>query len=229
MKNTGIYALYWWEQDLIYIGLSQSLALRKREHLYKCKNNKHTNYKVQEAYNLYGEPEFIVLEFCKVSELAIKEIYWCNEFKALEINGLCLVEPGTVGFGASSNASKYTKLQILKVFSLLYKGKHTISQISSRLGVKESLCIDIAKGNTHGWLEEKYPKQYALMLNIKDRSKIKYRINKKATLQKEGILYDVYCVKEFCRTVFGKDTHSSGICRVISGKRDSYKGFSLVL
>lgn len=28
----GIYALYWWDQDLIYVGLTQNLNKRKREH-----------------------------------------------------------------------------------------------------------------------------------------------------------------------------------------------------
>lgn len=49
--NSGIYALYWWEQDLVYIGLSQNLSSRKLEHLNKLKNNRHTNYKVQNTYN----------------------------------------------------------------------------------------------------------------------------------------------------------------------------------
>lgn len=52
----GIYALYWEEQDLVYVGQSQDIARRFTEHKRKLKNTSHTNYKVQAAYNLYGIP-----------------------------------------------------------------------------------------------------------------------------------------------------------------------------
>lgn len=113
--NSGIYALYWWEQDLVYVGLSQNLSNRKKEHFTLLKNNKHTNYKVQNAYNNFGIPDFIILEYVEdILKLPELEVYWCNELNALGKNGLCLVEPGVVGFGTNSNASKYSKIQILR-------------------------------------------------------------------------------------------------------------------
>lgn len=57
----GIYSLYWEEQDLIYIGQSQNIERRFTEHLYKLKNNTHTNYKVQKAYITYGLPSTNIL------------------------------------------------------------------------------------------------------------------------------------------------------------------------
>jgi hypothetical protein len=226
MKNIGIYALYWWSQDLVYIGLSQNLCDRKREHLYKLSKGTHTNYKVQNAYNLYGNPEFIIIETCSISELPHKEVYWTNEFDALN-TGLCLVEPGIVGFGTNSNASKYGRVQILKVFSLLYQGILTYSEISLRTKVNKGTIADICSGRVHLWLQEQYPTKYQHMCTIKNRAYKKHLNIKKAELIKDNILYEVYGVKEFCRNILGNETFSSAICRVINGTRNSCKGFRL--
>ena len=52
MDISGIYALYWWEQDLIYIGLSQDLFSRKSQHYRSLKSSTHYNPKLQNAYKL---------------------------------------------------------------------------------------------------------------------------------------------------------------------------------
>jgi predicted GIY-YIG superfamily endonuclease len=174
MQNIGIYALYWWEQDLVYIGLSQDLHSRKLEHLSKLERTVHTNYKVQSAYNLYGIPDFIILENCSISELPAKEIYWTHEFDALR-TGLCIVEPGIVGFGVNSNASKYTKFQILKTFSLLYKNKLSFKEISKRTFVNEGIISDISAGRVHLWISEVYPDKHLAMVSIKNRNHRKRR------------------------------------------------------
>lgn len=96
----GIYALYWEEQDLIYIGQSQNIERRFSEHIYKLTNTKHTNYKVQNAYNLYGLPVLNILEQCEISELNTLEISYTKEFNGLDKHrGLCLIEAGNVGWG----------------------------------------------------------------------------------------------------------------------------------
>jgi predicted GIY-YIG superfamily endonuclease len=70
----GIYALYWEEQDLIYIGESDNIERRFKEHLKMLETNKHFNYRVQEVYNTYGLPLFQILEECHINELKIKEV-----------------------------------------------------------------------------------------------------------------------------------------------------------
>lgn len=229
MSNIGIYALYWWEQNLIYIGLSQNLVSRKHEHFRKLYSNTHSNHKVQKAFDSYGLPEFIVLEPCSIEELPKKEIYWTKEFNALDKNtGLCIVEPGIVGFGTNSNASKYSSIQILKTFSLLYRGKHTFAEIAKRCNTSETICNDISNNRTHLWLKEAYPTQYEQMCSIKNRTHRKLLTIKKATLiDSTGSLYEVFGIKQFCRNVLGNETFSSSISRVINGTRKSCKGFTL--
>lgn len=81
--TVGIYALYWEEQDLVYIGQSSRLEARHKEHLVDLSQKIHSNYKVQESYNSYGEPKHIIIEYCKIEELDALEIYWTNEFNSL--------------------------------------------------------------------------------------------------------------------------------------------------
>lgn len=224
--NSGIYSLYWWEQDLIYVGLSQNLNARKAEHFRDLENNTHTNYKVQNAYNLYGKPDFIILEYCDIKYLPEKEIYWCSEFNALGSNGLCIVEPGIVGFGVNSNASKYSKNLILKIFSLLYTGKCSVPNISNRLRVPIHLVRDICSGRTHIWLSETYPQKYAKMLSI-DRLKLSKLSSIRLLKDAEGIVYQINNIREFCRNILGNENHHSNICKVLNGTRKVYKGYTL--
>jgi excinuclease UvrABC nuclease subunit len=54
IMNSGIYALYWWEQDLVYVGLSRNLHRRRNQHMSSMVKNTHDNYKVQQAFNNFG-------------------------------------------------------------------------------------------------------------------------------------------------------------------------------
>lgn len=159
--KTGIYALYWEDPSLVYIGLSQDIESRFAEHLYKMRKNTHTNYKVQGTYKKYGIPKLVVLDICSYSQLNKKEIEWTEEFDSVNI-GLNIIEAGRVGWGVNSNASKYTKMQILKVFSLLYRTNQTAKYISDRAKVTVPCVRDISRGSVHMWLQEKYPEKWKL-------------------------------------------------------------------
>lgn len=221
-NNIGIYALYWWNQDLVYVGLSQDLASRGREHILDMKANRHSNYKVQDAFNKFGTPDFILLEYCSISELCDKEIYWTNEFDALN-TGLCLVQPGVVGFGPFSNASKYSKLQILKVFRYLYLTKYTYIKISQMTGVHTNTVGDIRSGNSHLWLRDRYPKQYRSMTS-KDRSNNSLSIKAEPTLLIDpyNVVHECHNIRDFCRK---NSLINTCLGEVIRGTRKSHKGW----
>lgn len=225
--TTGIYALYWQEQDLVYIGQSQNIENRYKEHLYKMSKGTHTNYKVQNSYNLYGEPRLIILEECLLEECNKQEILWTNEFDSIN-NGLNIVEAGLVGWGVNSNASKYTKWQILKVFSLLYRTEFSHKEIAEKCKVSVSLSADIKNEKTHLWLKIAYPKQYSQML-ARDADSIVSRINRKHDAlvfinKASGNLEVVKNVYDFASKYNLETTH---LYKVILGKRKSHKGWSL--
>jgi len=160
----GIYSLYWEEPDLIYIGQSQNIEQRFIIHLRSMNNKSHFNYKVQDTYNKYGEPQTSILEVCTQSELNNLEIYYIAEFTGI----LNITEGGNSPQGVSARNSKYSKIQILKVFSLLYKGLHTVKSIADKLKVPTHTINDIKEGRSHIWLQVCFPEKYLLMRNLAD-------------------------------------------------------------
>ena len=230
----GIYSLYWEEQDLIYIGQSQNIEGRFKEHTNDLSKNKHSNYKVQDAYHKYGLPELIILEKCELSQLNDLEIVWQKEFNSLD--SLDLIEAGQVGYGTNSNASKYSKLQILLIFRSLYLTAIPYQEIADKYTAKKSLVADIGRGKTHLWLKEKYPKQY---MKIGTNRLIRKALNKptigrilgsKQIQSPDGIIFTIDNLTEFCNNhpeFIESSIHNFyvGIGRVLDKSRKTYKGW----
>lgn len=61
-----------------YIGISQQYEIRKRKHLWALQNNKHDNEKLQNAFNKYGEENFLF-------EILEKLDYTLNRIQVLTI------------------------------------------------------------------------------------------------------------------------------------------------
>ena len=193
---------------------------------------KHSNYKVQNAYNLYGIPRLAILEECSIPELNDKEIFWTKEFNSINA-GLNIVEAGEVGWGVNSNASKYTKRQILKVFAVLYNTFNSAEQIASRCGVPTSFVHTISKGDSHKWLEDEYPQQFAKMRKIAE-SRVRQKFSSDIIYIKNNIVYlksptgeivkiDT-SIREFCRK---HNLNSGPMSEVIKGQRNQNKGWTL--
>lgn len=232
MKIAGIYALYWEITSMVYIGQSQDVNRRFREHISKLKAGKHTNYKVTEHYSNFGIPELVILEICGIDKLNELEIVWTSEFNSLE-DGLNVTEAGKVGYGANGNASKYTKLQILKVFRALYGDPYyNYFTIANKVGVTYNLVHDIMWGKSHLWLQDKYPDLYSRMISNKEvhyNNSKSYRTvyGKVATVldTKTGILYEVSNIREFSKIHGLNNAHLGGVIR---RQRKSHKGFIVV-
>lgn len=223
--TVGIYALYWWKQDLIYIGQSLNIEARFLEHLRMLRKSKHTNYKVQSAYEKYGKPSLEILSTCKLDSLNEEEIYWTKEFDSIN-NGLNIIEAGRVGYGVNSNASKYSKLQILKVFRRLYLSSDTYDEIAKYSGVSKDTVSDIRYGVSHIWLKAKYPKQYSLLTG---RVATVHRLNKYVNnpvhlISPTGEIHIVTNIDTFARE---NNLDSRHIGAVIRKNRRIHKGWRL--
>lgn len=230
----GIYALYWEEQELIYVGLSQNIEYRFRDHKRDMRRREHTNYKVQETYNLYGYPILIILEKCDLLELNQKEILWTNELDTIN-NGLNIIEAGQVGFGPNSNNSKYNKLQVLKVFRLVSSTRYfSFEEISVITNTSKSLVQCILDGKSHLWLQSRYPFRYNLMIHRKverysDRNCLAatYRMFQKelpVVVSPEGKEYTVENIRKFC---IEHNLYNTHLGAVIRKQRKSHKGWVL--
>lgn len=85
-----IYSMYWEKSEKHYIGKTDSLKRRSKEHLNLLKSGNHYNFKLQKAYNDFGEPKISILETCEDDEVFLKESYWITKYNSVQ-NGYNLI------------------------------------------------------------------------------------------------------------------------------------------
>lgn len=76
LKGQGIYQIRCIEENKCYIGSSKDCQERVQKHFSELRLNKHTNKRLQEAFNKYGMDKFIysiVLYVAKEEDLLTKE------------------------------------------------------------------------------------------------------------------------------------------------------------
>lgn len=237
--TVGVYALYWEEQDLIYIGESDNIERRFKEHSKMLETSKHFNHRVQDTYNKYGTSTNYILEKCLISELKIKEVSWYKEFS----NTLNIAPPGNIISEVGARHSKYSKFKILRIFALLYNSALTHIEISRKLLVPRSVISAIAAGTRHSWLKEEYEEKFSQMLsnrpNINANNQRKSQSYRISTFSKEypsvvsptGEVYTFTNISMFCKShpelSLNIKNSSSGIDKIVRGIRKQYKGWKL--
>lgn len=86
-NKSGIYQIRNLINNKIYIGSSKNLLDRFKEHSKRLKSKRHVNIKLQNAFNKYGQQNFIfeVIEFVSLEDLISIEQYWINTLDAVNI------------------------------------------------------------------------------------------------------------------------------------------------
>jgi group I intron endonuclease len=82
--NSGIYKIINIINGKFYIGSSEHLERRKKEHFRELKSNRHSNKKLQHAYNKYGADSFNfeIIEYVKdIDSLFNIEQKWLDELR----------------------------------------------------------------------------------------------------------------------------------------------------
>lgn len=233
VTEIGVYALYWEQDDLIYIGQSNCLSRRKKEHFNSLIRNKHNNYKVQEAYNKSGLPSFVILQYCDTLNLNKLESFWIKEFNSI-LHGLNLSEENSSPYASNR---KYSKFSILKVFSLLVNTRKSFRFISARTKVHIATIKAINAGTKHTWLGEEYPDKYKILRNTVRNSfeeTINNRGSKSTLLVKlidpDGNPHIIDNLREFCKFNFSNYTSAYTILlRILykQGRNKTYKKWKI--
>jgi hypothetical protein len=233
----GIYALFWETADVIYIGQSECIERRTKEHLRSLAKGTHFNHKVQKAYTTLGPPQVLILSECSISELDTEEALWVREFDSIN-TGLNIAEPGKIISSIISRHSKYSKIQVYKVFVLLIRGHISMAKIAKRTKVHVSTVKSIAAGVQHTWLSEAYPTEYQKMLQVPREQNTSSNGARPCTsymlTNPKGVIFYTSNLKEFCKkepTLCSNCTSAYSILHRISvgyGRNKTYKGWIAV-
>ena len=78
--KSGIYKILNTVNGKAYIGSSENIKRRLKDHKGYLQNNKHPSTHLQNAYNKYGVAsfEYSILEYCEVEILEVREDYWLS-------------------------------------------------------------------------------------------------------------------------------------------------------
>lgn len=85
----GIYAFVNRRNGKMYVGQSDNVYRRRKQHLSALRSGKHPNNLLQLEWNLYGARSFSwkIIELCPPSELNGREKYWIDKLGTLSPNG----------------------------------------------------------------------------------------------------------------------------------------------
>lgn len=131
--------------DKVYIGRTNDLKRRRREHLTNLRNNKHYNRHLQYSFNKYGETnfKFIILEKCKDDEVGQREIDYIEKYNSFRA-GYNLTAGGDGGqFGVR--------------YSEEYKQRLSESQKGIKLSEEHKEAVSIAQKQY--WSDDSYKRK----------------------------------------------------------------------
>lgn len=148
-----------------YVGQTTNFSRRRSEHLLKLKENRHPNIKLQNAWNKYGENNFIIekitYENLTKEELDEMEKYYIQYYNSIE-NGYNMTSGGAGG----NTRSKLNFEQ----FCFAYFGNKKYEGMTSRtgnyLGVDSSCISSIKREKSYDSFRQK-----ALQLPKKEQEK----------------------------------------------------------
>lgn len=84
--ESGIYKIVNAVTGKLYVGRSKNVFRRFKDHKYELRKNKHGNQYLQNAWNKYGEENFMweVIELCSLDIISERESYWIKELNTLD-------------------------------------------------------------------------------------------------------------------------------------------------
>lgn len=133
----GIYKILNVENNKVYIGKCENFNKREKEHLKLLRKGKHFNIHLQYAFSKYGENsfKFILIEECE--DLNTREIFYIDEYKALnKIYGYNL-QAGGLGGKHSEETILKQKLNKEAVTKKVYGFKKEGDLIKEWFSIKE--------------------------------------------------------------------------------------------
>ena len=195
--KTGIYKIKNTLNDMCYVGSSNHIERRKTEHIGKLRRNQHKNSYLQNAWNKYGEDNFLfeIIEECSEDNLLIREQFYIDSIKNLYNNTKIAGGRFRAGYKRTDEQKKFmsnirtgavvsdetkeklSKLNIGKKHS--EKTKNKISEISKTNWEKLEFRENISEKRRETWSDIGYKERIKKVIAItKDPEVCKKRAEK---------------------------------------------------
>lgn len=164
-KIIGIYSITNCKNGKLYIGSSNNIYRRWREHKNMLHNNKHHSEHLQRAWNKYGEETFLfeIIEECDENILLEREQYYIDLYSSAD-NFYGYNESGFAGKpsmtqeqrnyyaklasdrlkGEGSWCNIYSENQIIKLIEDLKTGKYSYKQLSRKHNISYDIVASVA-------------------------------------------------------------------------------------
>lgn len=154
----GVYMIRCKVSGKVYIGSSQNIEDRWRRHKGELRLGKHHSFKLQAAWNKYGEDAFelVVLEVVACGFVSIVEQAYINKYDAFK-NGYNCARLTSGGGGPSGEANGKSKLTQKRVDKIRHDFNHagaSIAALARDHGVSEEHVSRVLDNEV--WRDENY-------------------------------------------------------------------------
>jgi group I intron endonuclease len=211
-KNVpAIYLIKCLINNKIYVGSSVNLRNRINRHYNDLINNKHASNHLQNAFNLYGNENFIVevLVYCDRENILQQEQYFLDKLKPWDR----LIGYNTCEIAGSPSKRVLTEDQKKKISDSL-KGRIVSEETRKKIG-----------DSNRGKIQPKEAVEKSRLANIgrkQNEDTIEKKSKKYSFIDKEGKIYIGTNLKRFADE---HGLHRFNLSKVLSGERKSHKGF----
>ena len=171
-KILGIYSITNLTNGKLYIGSSNNIYRRWREHKKLLNKNVHHSYLLQNAWNKYGENNFIfeIIEECSEDMLLEREQYYIDLYSSAD---------NYYGYNVSEYAGRPSMNQeqreyCAKIISEKFRGEGSWCNIYPEQKIK-SLIDDLKTGEySYGQLSKKHNISYDIVASVAGHASWKY-------------------------------------------------------
>lgn len=209
---SGIYQIRNITDDKVYVGSSVNIQTRFNTHKMRLRKNVHHSKLLQNAWNKYGEDNFIfeIIEVTQINQLLLREQFY------LDLKKVCMKE-----FGYNINPRAGSNLGIKLSDST--KRKMSIAKTGKIRSDSSKLNMSIAAKNRKPISDETRKKMSDSRLG-KPANRLRLKLINIET-QIENIVYNM----DDCLSILNIPiSRRTTIYSVLSGKRESINGYKII-
>lgn len=198
----GIYKLTFKDTDQVYIGRSKHIDKRNCQHLRSLRSGD-SPYKLQKAYEVFGDPTITVLEECPLEELHLKEEHYIIEYNSIHNGFNSIGVSSATNYDIFSNKSLYPKEVYVEILFYYVHTNLSVEEISNITGASIYSINSLAALESHYWLKKDAPEDYDLLVKLQESGGRRSYINSKEDLPKvvspDGKIFKVTNLTDFSK------------------------------